>query len=189
MTKQGSDPEDDMENQMEKDAQEPEIAPADITANAEAEAMAKAQQELLYLRADLENSKKRLLRETEQSIKFANERFLSELLPVVDLFELALGSSAKLREKGDKDFNNYMLGIEMTHKQLLQTLEKIGAEMIGKVGERFDPSRHEAVSQVVVQEAEKVGTILQVANRGCLFHGRLVKPARVVVGESQTAQE
>jgi len=135
-------------------------------------------------RADFENSRKRLLREQEIAIRFANEKLLSELISVVDLFELALGSSGVLKDKKDKDVSNYLMGIEMTHRQFIQTLEKMGVEMIGKPGEKFDPSRHEAVSQVPVQEADKIGTILQVANRGCLLHGRLLKPARVVVGEA-----
>jgi molecular chaperone GrpE len=151
------------------------------------EALAQAHQELLYLRADFENTKKRILREQEQAIRFANERLISEMLSVVDLFELALGSSAALREKNDKDVNNYLMGIEMTHRQLIQTLEKMGVEMIGKTGETFDPARHEAVSQIPVQQHEQIGTILQVANRGCLLHGRLLKPARVVVGEGSAA--
>lgn len=151
------------------------------------EELEKVKQELLYQRADFENSRKRLLREQEIAIRFANEKLLGEMLGVVDLFELALGSSAVLKDKNDKDVSNYLMGIEMTHRQFIQTLEKMGVEMIGKIGEKFDPSRHEAVSQVAVQEADKIGTILQVANRGCLLHGRLLKPARVVVGEADAS--
>lgn len=144
-----------------------------------------AQQELLYARADLENTRKRLLREQEQAIRFANERLIGELLSVVDLFELALTSSQGLRDrKDDKEIQNYLTGIEMTHHQFVQTLERMGAEMIGKPGEKFDPSKHEAVSQVSVQDPASIGTILKVVNRGCLLHGRLLKPAKVVVAEA-----
>ena len=133
-----------------------------------------AQKELLYARAEFENTKRRLLREQEQAIKFANEKFISELLPVADLLERGLA------HKESKDF---ITGVEITLAELNQLLSRFGVEFIGVAGEKFDPARHEAVSQ---REAspEQQGTVLEVFQRGSLYNGRLLKPAKVVVAKS-----
>lgn len=136
--------------------------------------------EILYQRAEFENYKKRIIREQEQAVKFANERILKDLLPVVDLFDRALLHAPKSDES--KDVKSFLSGIEITRKELLAALSKSGIEFFGTVGEKFDPIRHEAVSQRPVTGKEDPETVLEVHQKGCTLFGRLVNPAKVTVG-------
>lgn len=154
-----------------------------VKAKAEAE---QARQDLLYLRAEFENTKRRLLREQEQAIKFANEKVIESIAPVVDLLERAIQSAGPLKAKGDAEVNNFVVGVEMTHREFIQNLTRFGVEFVGSIGEKFDPVRHEAISQAEVEES-KDDTVLQVYQRGVLLNGRLLSPAKVVVGRSKTA--
>ena len=68
----------------------------------------------------------------------------------------------------------------MTRSELVQLLTRFGVELIGEPGENFDPLKHEAISEI--EDKEKVGnTIFSVLQKGCMLHGKLLKPARVVV--------
>ncbi len=150
--------------------------------SAELEAL---QKELLYQRAEFDNSKKRLIREQEQSIKFANEKLIREILTVVDHLERGVQHGKELGEKGQttpKDFVTFVSGMEMTQRELAQLLSRFGVELIGSSGEAFDPAKHEAISQIDAPP-EKQGTVLQVLQKGCLLNGRLLQPARVVVAK------
>ena len=153
-----------------------------IKAKAEAE---QARQDNLYLRAEFENTKRRLIREQEQSIKYANEKLVEGLAPVVDLLERALASAGPLKAKEDPDAKNFILGIEMTHREFIQILSRFGVEFSGSVGEKFDPVRHEAISQQEVEDA-KDDTVLIVYQRGVTLGGRLLTPAKVVVGRAKS---
>jgi len=143
------------------------------------------QKELLYLRAEFDNYKKRILREQEQAIRFGNEKLIRETLSVVDHLERGVQHGKDLAEKGQttpKDFTNFVNGMEMTQRELTQLLGRFGVELIGAPGEPFDPAKHEAISQLEAPP-EKHGTILQVLQKGCLLNGRLLTPARVVVAK------
>lgn len=153
-----------------------------VKAKAEAE---QARQDLLYLRAEFENTKRRLVREQEQAIKFANEKVIESLVPVVDLLERAISSSTALKAKGDSEVSNFVVGVEMTHREFIQILSRFGVEFIGSAGEKFDPVRHEAISQQEVEDA-KADSVLQVFQRGVMLQGRLVTPAKVVVGRAKS---
>lgn len=144
------------------------------------------QKELLYLRAEFDNYKKRILREQEQSIRFGNEKFIRDLLVVVDHLERGVSHGKDLHAKGqtaEKDFSNFVNGVEMTQRELSQLLTRFGVEFIGNVGEPFDPAKHEAISQQDCPP-EKENTVLHVLQKGCLLHGRLLAPAKVVVAKS-----
>jgi molecular chaperone GrpE len=144
------------------------------------------QNEILYLRAEFDNYKKRILREQDQSIKFGNEKLIRELLGIVDLLERGLSHGKELVAKATsqhlEEVKLFLSGIEMTGKELSQLLVRFGVEFIGTVGEKFDPSKHDAISQVEA-EPDQVGTVIQVAQKGCSLHGRLLIPAKVVVGK------
>lgn len=156
-----------------------------ITPEMEIEALKK---EILYQRAEFENARKRLVKEQETALKYANERLLRDLIPVIDLFDRGLGFAADLKSKnsGNKELENFVGGIELSHRELLQLLSRFGVEFIGQIGEKFSPERHEAISMQESSE-EKVGLILAVASRGCLLHGRLLTPAKVIVGTGKEA--
>jgi len=124
-------------------------------------------------RADLENQRKRLARDVEQARKFANERLLSELLPLFDSMEAGLAAAEKadpLRE-----------GMELTLRQLHRIAEANGlVEVAPQAGDAFDPERHQAMSMV---DAEGVppGAVAQVFQKGYVLNERLLRPALVVV--------
>lgn len=147
-----------------------------------------AEKELLYLRAEFDNYRKRILREQESAVRFANERFVRELLPIVNLFDRALAAAAPLKAAEEKkpEIQNFVLGIEMTHRELVQTLERAGVELIGVKGEKFSPERHEAISQVETSHQEP-GTVADVLERGALLQGRLIQPAKVTVAKASDA--
>ena len=140
--------------------------------------------EILYLKAEFENYKKRMLRDQDQAIRFANEKLIREILSVSDLFDrgMAHGKSVKAKHP-DPELANFISGIEMTQQQLTQLLSRFGVEFIGTVGEKFDPGKHEAIAQREAP-AEQNDTVLEVFQKGCLLHGRLLAPAKVVVGKS-----
>jgi molecular chaperone GrpE len=131
--------------------------------------------ESLRERADLENQRKRLARDIEMARKFANERLLSELLPLFDSLEAGLlvaPQSDPLRE-----------GMELTLRQLHRIAENNGlSEIAPAPGDSFDPERHQAMSMV---PADKVppGSVAQLFQKGYALNERLLRPALVVVAE------
>jgi molecular chaperone GrpE len=129
--------------------------------------------EQLRERADLDNQRKRLARDVEQARKFANERLLSELLPLFDSMEAGLAAAEKadpLRE-----------GMELTLRQLHRIAEANGlVEVAPAPGDTFDPERHQAMSMVDAG-ALPPGAVAQVFQKGYVLNERLLRPALVVV--------
>ncbi len=147
-----------------------------------AEALAAAREELALLRderlrerAELDNQRKRMSRELEQSVRFANERLLGDLLQVLDSLEAGLSApgadAGKLRE-----------GIELTLRQLEKVTTDNGLVAIDPVGQPFDPERHQAMSMVPAA-GQAPGTVVQVYQKGYLLNGRLLRPALVLVAK------
>jgi molecular chaperone GrpE len=126
-------------------------------------------------RADLDNQRKRLAREIDIARKFANERLLSELLPLFDSMEAGLAAAAQadpLRE-----------GLELTLRQLHRIAESNGlVEVAPAAGDSFDPERHQAMSMVEV-EGLPPGAVAQVFQKGYVLNERLLRPALVVVAK------
>jgi len=124
-------------------------------------------------RADLDNQRKRLAREIDQARRFANERLLSELLPLFDSMEAGLAAAAPadpLRE-----------GLELTLRQLHRIAEANGlAEVAPAAGAAFDPERHQAMS-MVEGEGLPPGSVAQVLQKGYVLNERLLRPALVMV--------
>ena len=129
--------------------------------------------EALRERAELDNQRKRLARDVDQARKFANERLLSQLLPVLDSLEAGLAASAgengKLRE-----------GMELTLKQLLKVAADNGMAVVDPRGEAFNPDWHQAISQIAAPDVPP-GHVAQVFQKGYLLNDRLLRPALVVV--------
>ena len=109
-------------------------------------ALTQSKEELLYLQAEFENFKKRTQKEKQQSILFANEKFVHELLPILENFELALQHGEKLSFEEKSEEANFLTGVKLTHQSLTKMLNSLGVQFIGVVGEAFDPMRHEALS-------------------------------------------
>lgn len=136
-------------------------------------ALAEVREEALRERAELDNQRKRLARDVDQARRFANEKLLSQLLPVLDSLE------AGLKAAGDatgplKD------GLELTLRQLLKVGEDNGLAQLDPAGQAFDPEWHQAISQLESPDAAP-GTVLQVFQKGYALNDRLLRPALVVV--------
>ncbi|RRN57168.1 nucleotide exchange factor GrpE [Pseudoxanthomonas sp. SGNA-20] len=124
-------------------------------------------------RADLENQRKRVARDIEQARRFANEKLLGELLPVLDSLDAGLAAAGEqespLRE-----------GLELTKRQLLKVAADNGLVVVDPAGQPFNPEHHQAISQADPGDAAP-GTVLQVLQKGYLLNERLLRPALVVV--------
>ena len=130
--------------------------------------------EQLRERAELDNQRKRLVREVDQARKFANERLLGDLLPVFDSLEAGLstvGDNAKLRE-----------GLELTLRQLQRVAEANGLTAVDPAGQAFNPEQHQAVSTTSSAE-HAAGIVVQVFQKGYVLNERLLRPALVVVAQ------
>jgi molecular chaperone GrpE len=131
--------------------------------------------------ADLDNYRKRVAREKEDAIRYANAGFLERLIPVLDNFELGL-QAAKAGGGGSA----VLEGMSMVHKQLQDFLASCGVETIDAKGQKFDPNLHEAIAQEETPDAEE-GTVLRQVRRGFRLRDRLLRPANVVVAKAVSA--
>ena len=129
-----------------------------------------------YMRAfaDFENTKKRLERDKNQSLEYANERIMNDLLPVLDTLEKALESAQSNPEAGA-----IAQGLQLTLDSFLKVLSKHGVEVIATDGE-FDPNLHECLMQVPSEEKND-GEILQILQKGFVYKGRVIRPSMVSV--------
>jgi molecular chaperone GrpE len=134
------------------------------------------QQRDLYLRsaAELDNVRKRAQRDIEGAHRYGLERFATELLPVLDSLALAVKNGA------GADPQSVIAGQEATLKLLERAFEKLSIRPIDADGQRFDPSKHEAVLMQPSADAAP-NSVLHVVQPGYELNGRLLRPARVVV--------
>ncbi len=134
---------------------------------------------LLRTTADLENFKKRALREKQEAIKFANEALLRKLIPALDNFDMALAAAQNPQTEA---VQSLQAGINMIYQQLKSALLEAGLEELDATGKPFDPNFHEAVSQKETAEAPE-GHVVQQLRKGYKFRDRLLRPASVVVAK------
>ncbi len=131
-----------------------------------------------YLRkqADFENFRKRIIREKEEAIKYANANLLVDLITIIDDFERALKSAD---ESGD--FGAFHSGIALIEKQFVGMLERNwGLKRFESVGQEFNPERHEAIMAVKSREHD-TQTVLEDFQRGYSLHDRVIRHAKVKV--------
>ena len=133
--------------------------------------------------AELDNYRKRMAREKSDAIKFANASLLSELLPVIDSFQMGL--SAAINEDPDSIISK---GMEMVQKQLEEFLTSQGAVLISSVGQEFDPNIHEAISQESSDEVPS-GHVISEIRKGFTLNDRLLRAANVIVSKGPQAEE
>ncbi len=166
-------PESEAQDTAPKDAeQEAEIAEVDFEAEA-----AKLKDLALRARADLDNFRKRALREKEEAIRYANNGLLERLLPVIDNFELGLDAA-----KNAADTVSILQGMSMVHKQLQDFLKNNGLEEVQAEGEAFDPNKHDAVSQEFSAEVPE-GHVVRQVRKGYKIKDRLVRASSVIVSK------
>ena len=148
------------------------------------EAVRAANDQLLRKAADFENSRKRLAREKEDSIKYANAALLGDIVPIIDDFERAIQSAAD-----SKDFDAFHTGVSLIEKQMVSMLERNwGLKRFSANGEPFDPEKHEAIA---VEETDKHDSeiVLEDYQKGYLLHDRVLRPAKVKVARPVTPEQ
>jgi molecular chaperone GrpE len=126
-------------------------------------------------RADFDNYRKRVAKETEGAHARGKAELARELLPVVDNLERAL-------EAAGADPGSLAKGVSLVHDELRAKLEDAGVEAYDPVGERFDPELHEALSTRAEQDTDP-GHVLETVEKGYRLNGQVLRPARVVVSE------
>jgi molecular chaperone GrpE len=170
---EGTEPSPVEENEivLEDDEVVPEDEPVDE--------LAKWKEMAVRATAELDNFRKRMVREKSNALRYANQSLLEELLPVLDNFEMGL-MAAKQDEK-----SMIFQGMQMVKTQLDAFLSSQGAIEVDAEGAVFDPNVHEAVSQEESSEVEE-GTVLRVMRRGYRINDRLLRPAIVVVAKAVT---
>ncbi len=130
---------------------------------------------MLRLAAEMDNYKKRSLKERESLIKYGCQSIVQELLPILDNFERAIESGNKSRE-----LDSFLEGVIMIFKQMSDALERNGISKIDAVGEAFDPNIHEAVMQVNSEEYPE-NIVVEELQKGYMLHDRVIRPAMVTV--------
>lgn len=159
----------------ETDSEQASDTPAEVVAAAQQEAI-EARQDMLRMQADMENLRKRLIREQEKARRRTLERFMGDLLPVRDSLERGLEAAADpsatieaLRE-----------GKQLIMKMLSKAMGDHGLQTIDPNGEAFDPEKHEAMTMIPSAQHDE-NTVIEVLEKGYQLHDRLIRPAKVVV--------
>ncbi len=132
-----------------------------------------------YLQADFENSMKRLKRDLEENAKFSSEQLILKLIDVAENLERALEASEKIGEKSE-----LTTGVRMIHKELDEILEQEGLEEIPSEGQQFNPTLHEALSQIETDDKAE-GTIVKELKRGYKLKGKLIRPSKVEIAKKR----
>jgi molecular chaperone GrpE len=133
--------------------------------------------------ADLDNYRKRMAREKDDAIRYANANFLERLIPILDNFELGLQAA-----KAGGGQSAILDGMKMVFKQLQDFLVSCGVETIEATGEHFDPNLHEAIAQEENAEVEE-GVVIRQLRKGYRLKDRLIRPANVVVSKGMPVGE
>jgi molecular chaperone GrpE len=138
---------------------------------------------LLRARADLENYRKRAVRERQEAVQAAQVALLERLLPALDSLDMAM--TATNSAEGE-NWEALKTGVSLVHQQLKTTLAEAGLDEIDATRQVFDPNVHEALSQMESAEVPE-GHVLQQIRKGYKFRDRLVRPASVVVAKPPVA--
>ena len=137
---------------------------------------AEAKQDMLRMQADMENLRKRLVREHEKSRLRTLERFMNDLLPVRDSLERGLEAASDPAATVEA----LTEGKQLIMKMLSKAMGDHGLKTIDPIGEPFDPEKHEAMTMLTVDQFDE-NTVIEVIEKGYQLHDRLIRPAKVVV--------
>jgi molecular chaperone GrpE len=143
--------------------------------------LAKVKDQLLRTIAESENIRRRASRDVEHAHKFAVEKLLNDLFPVLDSLEKAVETA--IQTEGADAISE---GVELSLKMFVATLEKSGVVQIDPLGEPFDPQHHEAMAMVPNPDAEP-NSVMEVMQKGYVLNERLVRAAKVIVTKAVDA--
>ncbi|MGG7447722.1 nucleotide exchange factor GrpE [Kosakonia oryzendophytica] len=175
---------DDVEAVVESDDSAEQVDPRDEKiANLEtqlAEAQNREREAVLRIKAEMENLRRRTEQDVEKAHKFALEKFINELLPVVDSLDRAL----EVADKNNADMAPMVEGIELTLKSMLDVVKKFGVEVIADTNVPLDPNVHQAIAMVESDEVD-AGKVLGVMQKGYTLNGRTIRAAMVTVAKAK----
>ena len=175
----------EMESQYDPSADETQTSSADVAADrvAELEAqLAAGRKRELQAQAELDNFRKRLIRDSEQQLKFATLPLLRDLLDVAD--NLARAIEAASGPSAAAENSSLLEGVHMVQRQFLAALAKHHCEPIQSLGQPFDPNNHEAISQSP-SDSYEAGIVMYEAARGYKLYDRVIRPAQVIVSSGR----
>jgi molecular chaperone GrpE len=132
----------------------------------------------LRLYSDFDNYRKRTLKERIELNKYAAEEVITRLLPILDDFDRAI-KSFDTSAAADQAFKD---GMTLIYNKLLSILNQQGLEPMRAMGESFDTDFHEAITNIATEDPEKKGKIVDVLEKGYMMHGKVIRYAKVVVG-------
>lgn len=140
--------------------------------------LAKEKKEYLFLRADFDNYRKRMLKEREELLRNAGEKVLKGILPIVDDFERGLSATA-----GVDDANAVREGMELIYNKLIKYLADNGVKAMDSTGQEFDADLHEAIASIPAPDPSLKGKVLDTTQRGYMINDKVLRHAKVAVGE------
>ena len=165
-TKDSKNPTEDKIAELEKKVEELSASNAEL------------KDQMIRRQAETENYRKRLARDKEEAVQFANSRLISDILPFLDNLDRALAAA-----KNGGDTEKLVEGIEMAQSQFLTNLDKDwGLKVIDAVGKEFDPQMHEAC-MVTVDDSLEHETVLEDFIKGYTLHDRVLRPSKVRIGK------
>jgi len=130
-------------------------------------------------KAEFINARKRDEEDKKQLLKYAEANLISELIPALDAFDMAMANK-EAWEKADKNWRN---GIEYIHSQILNTLQNHGLTKIDPKGELFDPTHHHSVSVIETGRKDEDGKVMEVVGYGYSLNGKVIREPQVRVGQ------
>jgi molecular chaperone GrpE len=135
-----------------------------------------------YLRAmaDMENLRRRQIQEREDSVTRTRSQIFSDLLPIIDAFQMGIAEAEK-----DESAKNIFIGVSMAFQQMKNTLGEYGLELIYPEGKEFDPKFHEALSYESSPDTEE-GIVLKSVRIGYKMKDKLLRPASVIISKGTT---
>jgi len=138
--------------------------------------LAETEEKLLRNQAEMQNMKTRLAKEQAQSLKYANQKLASDILPVIDNLERALQV-----ETDNEAAQQIKTGVDMVLNTLVDSLASHEIVAVGEVGGEFDPNQHQAIQSVPADDDHPADTIAQVLQKGYMLKDRVIRPAMVAV--------
>jgi molecular chaperone GrpE len=175
-----SDEQNTQDENSEDQVETPEAEETELSPEAQIEALQaeleEAKAQVLYVKAEGENIRRRSTDDIDKARKFALEKFSGELLAVKDSLDAALAVESATVE-------SYKDGVELTAKQLLSVFEKFNIAELNPVEEKFDPNKHQAIS--TVESEGEPNTVISVLQKGYTLNDRVLRPALVVVSKAK----
>ncbi len=167
------------ENINNEAAEEAAIEEVDIQAQLDAASaeVEKAKKEYLFLMAEFDNYRKRVIREKADLMKNAGERVLLGLLPIIDDFERGLAATSTESEDAVRE------GMQLIYNKLVKYLESNGVKAMESTGQPFDADFHEAIATIPAPSDDLKGKVIDTTQKGYMINDKVLRHAKVAVGE------